>query len=82
MVLIQKWTECNTNIILVEEQQWYYLILEKGIYIFPYGIDPKVNIMAWLQFELASWGPAGEHFSNYTTRTPPWLIIFIWVSNI
>ena len=45
----------NAKAIIIEEQQWYYLTHsweDKGVYTFPKGICPKVNVIARLQFEL------------------------------
>ena len=38
---------------------------------FPKDIGPKVNVIAWLEFELAYLEAAVQHFSHYTTGTPP-----------
>ena len=62
----------NAEAILLEEQ--YYLTHswdDKGVYIFPKGICPKVNIIARLENELAYYDSAVHHFNHYTTRTPP-----------
>ena len=62
----------NAKVINVEEQQWYYLILElvgdKGIYIFPQGISPKVNAIPQLGFEFV-FNFAVQHVSHVPTRT-------------
>ena len=42
--------------IFLEEQQWCYLTHsweDKGVYTFPKGICPKVNVIVRLEFELA-----------------------------
>ena len=41
---------------------------------FPKGICPKVNVIAWLEFELAYSDSAVHCVNHNTTRTPPWLI--------
>ena len=43
----------------------------KEIHTFPKGIYPKVNILAWLEFELAYYDPAVQRFNHYTTRMLP-----------
>ena len=35
------------------------------------GISPKVNVIAWLEFELAYYDIAIEHVSHYATGTQP-----------
>ena len=40
---------------------------DKGVYIFPKGICPKVNIIAQLELELAYYDSAVQHFNCYTT---------------
>ena len=43
----------NAKSTLLEDQSWYYLTRgDKGVNIFPKGIYSKVNVIAWLQFEL------------------------------
>ena len=44
---------------------------DKGIYTFPNGICPKVNVIARLEYELAYYDFAVHRFNHYTTRTPP-----------
>ena len=47
----------NAKAILLEEQLWYYLTHsweDKGVHTFPKGICPKVNVIARLEYELAS----------------------------
>ena len=41
---------------------------DKGFHTFPKGISPKVNIMAWLEFELAYYNYAVQHFNHYNTN--------------
>ena len=63
----------NAKDILLEEQQWCYLTHseeDKGVHIFPKGICPNVNVIAWLEFELAYYDSPVQGFNNYTTRTP------------
>ena len=38
------------------------------VYTFPKGICPKVNIIAWLEFELACYNVTAQHISLNTTR--------------
>ena len=52
---------------------WYYLTHsweDKGVHTFPKGICPKVNVIARLEYELASYDSAVHRFNHYTTRTP------------
>ena len=46
---------------------------DKGIHTFPKGICPKVNVIAWQDFELTNYDSAVHPFNHYTTRTPPTL---------
>ena len=45
------------NEIHIEEQLWYYLTnscgVDKRVHAFLKSISPKVNVSAWLKFELA-----------------------------
>ena len=44
----------NAEVILVEEQQWYFLTHcneDLTVHIFPKNISPKVNLIVWLEFE-------------------------------
>ena len=66
----------NAKSISGEEQQWYYLTHScedkvGGVHIFLVGFCLKVNIIVRLEFELAYFEVAGEHFSYYATRTQP-----------
>ena len=63
----------NAKAILLKEQLWYYLThswKDTGVYIFPKGICPKVNVIARLEYELAYYDSAVHRFNHYTTRTP------------
>ena len=44
--------------------------MDKGIHTFPKGICPKVNEIAWLDFELADDDSAVHRFNHYTMKTP------------
>ena len=60
-------------LMLLEEQQWCYLTHsweDKGVYIVPKSICPKVNVIVRLEFELTYYNPTVHHFNCYTTRTP------------
>ena len=51
---------------------FYYLTHsweDKGVHTFPKGICSKVNVIAQLEFELASYDSAVHRFNHYTTRT-------------
>ena len=53
---------------------WYYLTNiweDKGAHTFPKGICPKVNVIARLENELASYESAVHRFNHNTTRAPP-----------
>ena len=41
----------------------------KRVHTFPKGISPKMNAIAQLEFELAFFEAADQHFSHYTTGT-------------
>ena len=63
----------NSKAILPEEKQWYYLTHsweDKGVHTFPEGICPKVNVIAWLEYELAYYDSAVHRFNHYTIRHP------------
>ena len=44
---------------------------EKGVHAFLKSISPEVNVTGRLEFELAYFEAAVEHFSHYTTGTLP-----------
>ena len=50
----------SAKAILLEEQKWYYLTHSWGMesHTFPKGICPKVNVIAWLEYELAYYNSA------------------------
>ena len=63
----------NAKTILLEEQWFYYLTHsweDKWVHTFRKGICPKVNVIAWLESELAYYDSAVHRFNHYTTRTP------------
>ena len=43
---------------------------EKSVHTFPKCIRRKINVLAWLEFELAHFKNVVLHFSRYTTGTP------------
>ena len=56
------------------EKYWFCLIdtwRDKEVYAFPKGINLKVNVIMWLEFELAYSDVAVLHASYYTKRTTP-----------
>ena len=64
----------NAKAILLKEQQWCYLTHsweDEGVHTFPKGICWKVNVIGWLEFELAYNNSAVQRFNHYTTGTPP-----------
>ena len=42
--------------------------LDKGVHAFLKGISLKVNIIVWLEIELAYFKATVQHFSHYVTR--------------
>ena len=42
----------------------------KGFYTILKSVCLKVNVIEWLEFELAYLGTAGQHISDYITCTP------------
>ena len=52
---------------------------DKGVYAFPKSINPKVNVIAWLEFELAYYDVTVQHFNHYTTGNPLDITIIITV---
>ena len=44
---------------------------DKGVHAIPKGISPRVNVMIWLDFELAYFKATVQHFSHYATETLP-----------
>ena len=54
---------------ILEVKLWYYLIYsqgDKGVQIFPKGINQKVNGIVQLEFELAYYDIVVQHVSHYT----------------
>ena len=41
---------------------------DKGVYTFPKSICPKVNVIAWLEYEQAYYGSSVHRFNHYATR--------------
>ena len=55
---------------MVEEQQWYYLTLsweDKGA-PFPKGINPKLYVIVWVEFELAYFEAVVQHFNHWVSK--------------
>ena len=42
---------------------------DKEVHTFSKGISPKVNVLAWLEFELASFETSVMLFSHFATLT-------------
>ena len=42
-----------------------------GGHTFPKGVHSKVNVITWLEFELAYNDVIIQHFSNYAKEIPP-----------
>ena len=53
----------------------------KEFHAFPKGINPKVNKMAQLEFELAYFEAAVQHISHDATTAPPDLLLLLSKSN-
>ena len=54
--------------VFIEEHQWYDLTHRweaKGVYRFPKGTDPKVNVVTRLEFELSYIEVTVQQFSHY-----------------
>ena len=43
---------------------------DEEVHAFPKGISPKINVITRLEFKLANFKVAVEHFSNYVMGTP------------
>ena len=57
---------------LLEKEQWCYLTHsreDKRVHDFPKCL--KVNVIAWLEFELDYHDSAIPRFKHYTTKPPP-----------
>ena len=59
----------NAKAIFIEEQQWYSG--DKEIHTFLKGIRLKVNLIVWLEFELAYFEAAIQQFIHYAVGTSP-----------
>ena len=46
--------------------------MDKGVHAFPKGINPKVNVIAQLEFELAYYDVAVQYVSHYAMETLSW----------
>ena len=60
----------HAKTILLEDQSWYYLThseRNKGLHTPFKRISPKVDLIAWLEFELAHDDATVLHFSHYWT---------------
>ena len=71
----------NAKAIIQEEQ--YYLTHsweDKGVHTFPKDICPKVNVIAWLEYELSYYDSAVHRFNHYTKRTPTSAVTFEMLS--
>ena len=69
------------NSSFLKKQLWYYLTYrweDKGVYNFPKGIYPKVNVIARLEFELSYDDSSVPGFNHHSTRTPPILSVVLF----
>ena len=72
----------HAKAILLEEQYWYYLthsLEDKGVHTFPQDISLNVNVIAWLEFELAYYDSTVHRSNYYTTRTSPGTLEDNWI---
>ena len=53
----------------------------KGVHTSAKCIRPKVNIIAWLDFELVYFEAAVQHFNHYITATSPNLFGVMQIRN-
>ena len=68
----------NVKVILLEEQKWCYLTHwweDKRVHTFPKGICPKFG----LEFELAYYDSAVQHFNHYTKRTSTFFYVILFL---
>ena len=64
----------NGKTILVEKQYYYYLIHgweDNGVLTFLKGISPKLNVIAWLQFERTYFEMSVQYFSHDAMGNSP-----------
>ena len=47
---------------------------DKGVHAFPKGISLKVNVIAWLEFELTYYDVTVQHVSHIAMETTPGLL--------
>ena len=55
---------------------------EGEIHILPKGINPKGNVIAWLEFELAYYDIAVEQVSHYNPGTLPVVVVPVWIPSM
>ena len=64
---------------LVKEQPWDYFTQsgweDKRIHTFLKGISLKMNVIAWLEFELVYFEATVQHFSHYAMKLSPSLLV-------
>ena len=53
----------------------------KRVHTFPKSINPKVNVRAWLQFELAHYDFAIQHISHYEEFAMTTVLLQEWQWN-
>ncbi len=62
--------------------KWYELTHsweDKGVHTFPKGICLKVNVIGRLEIELDRYDSAVHCFNHYTTRTPQYVRVCVFV---
>ena len=70
------------NLFLIEGQWWCYLNNIRGdnkVHTFPKGINPKVNVIARLEFRLANYDVAVQHVNQCAVET---VLDMIFISKI
>ena len=56
------------------------LARDNGVYNIPKGISPKVNVIAWLKLELASYDVAAQHIRHYSKKLLPSISIVLLIN--
>ena len=69
--LVSLFKDITTIVGFLMPKLFSYSWEDKGVHTFPKGICPKVNVIAWLEYELAYYDSAVHRFNPYATRTPP-----------
>ena len=65
---VELWVMWNSSLWKSDD---YWAALSEAL-----GISPKVNLIAWLEFELAYFRATVKHFRRYVTETSPSLLVW------